>query len=128
MSVDIQSKEGQQIIQDLARKCDVVVENFLPGTLEKYSLGWDNLSAINPSLIHCSITGYGHEGLYSSRPGYDVMAQAMGGMMHITGPAGPDGEPCKLGVALIDIITGLHAHGAILAALRQRDADPERKV
>jgi len=102
----------------LARKSDVLVENFVPGKLDKIGMGYDAVSAVNPCLIYCSVTGFGRDGPYASRPGFDVIAASLGGLMHITGPR--DGPPCKVGVALTDVCTGLFAHGAIMAALLQR--------
>ncbi|GAV01681.1 hypothetical protein RvY_12355-2 [Ramazzottius varieornatus] len=116
--VDIGSPKGAQIIQEMAKSCDVLVENFLPGKLKSYGLGYEELSRLNPGIVYCSISGYGASGPYSGRGGYDVIVSALGGMMHITGPE--KGEPCKVGTAMTDISTGLYAHGAILAALLRR--------
>lgn len=116
--VDLKSYEGREIIKQLANQSDVLVENYLPGKLEKFGLGYEDLKKINPQLIYCSITGYGSTGPYASRPGYDVISSSIGGLIHVTGPE--DGPPCKTGVALTDLATGLYAHGAILAALFQR--------
>ncbi|XP_055613866.1 succinate--hydroxymethylglutarate CoA-transferase [Uranotaenia lowii] len=117
-SVCVDLKKGKSVIYDLARKCDVLVENYIPGKLDQMGLGYDQLSRIAPSLIYCSITGYGSEGPYKTRPGYDVIAASIGGLLHITGSE--DGPPAKVGVAITDIATGLYAHGAILAAILQR--------
>nr|CAG4649319.1 EOG090X05UC [Scapholeberis mucronata]SVE93605.1 EOG090X05UC [Scapholeberis mucronata] len=116
--VNLKSPEGKQIIQELAKQSDVLVENYLPGKMEDYGLGYEDLKKINPQLIYCSITGYGSTGPYATRPGYDVIASSMGGLIYVTGPE--DGPPCKTGVALTDLATGLYAHGAIMAALLQR--------
>nr|SVE70411.1 EOG090X05UC [Daphnia similis]SVE71035.1 EOG090X05UC [Daphnia similis]SVE72298.1 EOG090X05UC [Daphnia similis] len=116
--IDLKSHNGMKIIQELAMQSDVLVENYLPGKMEEYGLGYEDLKKINPQLIYCSITGYGSSGPYASRPGYDVIASSMGGLMYVTGPE--DGVPCKTGVALTDLATGLYAHGAIMAALFQR--------
>ena len=116
--VDISTSEGSEIIRKLAAKSDVIVENYLPGKLSKYGLSYEDLKEKCPHLIYCSITGYGQEGPYKNRPGYDVIAAGMGGLMHITGPK--DGGPCRVGVAMTDISTGLYAYGAILAAILQR--------
>nr|CAG4640011.1 EOG090X05UC [Daphnia pulex]SVE84859.1 EOG090X05UC [Daphnia pulex] len=116
--IDLKSEEGKKIIEQLAMQSDVLVENYLPGKMEEYGLGYEDLKKINPQLIYCSITGYGSTGPYASRPGYDVIASSIGGLIHITGPE--DGAPCKTGVALTDLATGLYAHGAIMAALFQR--------
>ena len=127
LTINIKSPKGQSILHDLISKSDILVENFLPNTLKQYNLDYnyliDPLNNINRSLIYCSITGFGQTGPYSDRGGYDVVIQGMGGLMDITGEEREDSEPCKTGVALIDIITGLYAHGAILAALRSRDND-----
>lgn len=116
--VNLKTEAGRKIIYDLAAKSDVLVENYVPGKLDKLQLGYPHLKTIAPHLIYCSITGYGSKGPYSKRPGYDAIAASIGGLMHITGPQ--DGEPCKTGVALTDTATGLYAHGAIMAALIKR--------
>lgn len=118
--VDMKSQEGKDIILKLSTKCDVLIENFVPGTLNKLGLGYEDIKRISPHLIYCSITGYGSRGPYKNRPGYDVIAASYGGLMSITGPR--NGPPCKVGVAVTDIATGLYAHGAILAALLERAA------
>lgn len=117
-SICVDLKTGTDIMYDLVRKCDILVENYVPGKLSQYGLGYEDLKKISPSLIYCSITGYGSVGPYAKRPGYDVIAASMGGLLNITGPA--DGPPTKVGVAVTDLATGLYAHGAILAALLQR--------
>lgn len=117
-SVCIDLKTGTDVIYDLAKKCDVLVENYVPGKLSEYNLGYEHISQIAPSIIYCSITGYGSVGPYAKKPGYDVIAASIGGLLHITGPE--DGPPAKVGVAVTDLATGLYAHGAILAALLQR--------
>lgn len=114
----IDLKRGTNIIYDLAEKCDILVENYVPGKLSEYNLGYEDIKKINPSLIYCSITGYGSVGPYAKRPGYDVIAASMGGLLHITGSE--NGPPSKVGVAVTDLATGLYAHGAIMAALLQR--------
>jgi crotonobetainyl-CoA:carnitine CoA-transferase CaiB-like acyl-CoA transferase len=106
----------------LAREADVIVENFRPGVMDKLGLGYDALSADNPRLVYCSITGFG-AGAGASLPGYDLLVQALGGLMSITGS--PDGEPQKVGVALVDVLAGLFSTVGILAALRHRDATGE---
>ncbi|KAK9872923.1 hypothetical protein WA026_020275 [Henosepilachna vigintioctopunctata] len=116
--LDLKSSGGRDIIYELAKKCDVLVENYVPGTLNKYKLGYDDLKKVAPHIVYCSITGYGSQGLYKKKPGYDVIAASVGGLLYITGPT--DGEPVKVGVAVTDIATGLYAHGAILAALIQK--------
>ncbi|KAA9160524.1 CoA transferase [Amycolatopsis acidicola] len=124
LCLDFTDAADLRTVRSLAARCDVLVENFRPGTLEKYGLGYSRLTADNPGLVYCSITGFGtHEGAHL--PGYDLIAQAAGGLMSITGPPG---EPSKAGVALVDVITGLHATIGIQAALRHRDATGEGQV
>lgn len=118
VAIDISKPEGQALISELAAKCDVLVENFKMGGLEKYGLDYLSLKAVNPRLVYCSITGFGHSGPRAHQPGYDLMVQGLSGLMSITGQ--PDGEPQKVGVALVDVMTGLHACIAVLAALNQR--------
>ncbi|MBP6786464.1 MAG: CoA transferase [Candidatus Promineofilum sp.] len=118
LTLDLKSAEGQAIARRLVATADVVVENFMPGTTAAFGLDYDTLSAGQPGLIYCSITGYGQTGPYRDRPGYDFMIQAEGGIMSITGPAG--GEPHKVGVAIVDISAGLYAMTAVLAALHHR--------
>ena len=113
--IDMAAQQGQQLILKLVEKCDVLIENFKVGGLNKYGLDYDSLKSINPKLVYCSITGFGQTGPYSDRAGYDFMIQAMGGLMSVTGEA--DGEPMKVGVALADVMTGLYAANAIQAAL-----------
>ena len=119
LAVDIGSAEGQELIRRLAAESDVLVENFKTGVLKKYGLDYDRIREVNPALVYCSITGFGQTGPYAARPGYDLLIQAMGGLMSITGPE--DGEPCKVGVAVSDIMCGMYSAVAILAALRARD-------
>lgn len=115
LCVDMSAPKGQQLIKQLAAEADVLIENFKVGGLAKYGLSFDALSAINPRLVYCSITGFGQFGPYKDRPGYDFMIQAMGGLMSITGSE--DGEPMKVGVAVADVMTGLYASSAIQGAL-----------
>ncbi|XP_049283106.1 succinate--hydroxymethylglutarate CoA-transferase [Anopheles funestus] len=117
-SVCVNLKTGREVIYELAKKCDVLVENYVPGKLDGLGLGYNALKTIAPSLVYCSITGFGSEGPYKTKPGYDVIAASMGGLLHITG--NENGPPAKVGIAITDIATGLYAHGAILAALLQR--------
>lgn len=119
VELDIASPDGAEAVRRLAATCDVVVENFKTGGLKKYGLDYASLSAVNPRLIYCSITGFGQSGPDAHRAGYDYMIQAMGGLMSITGqPDGASGaEPMKVGVAVVDLFTGLYASNAILAAL-----------
>lgn len=120
VAIDISKPEGQALIRELALQCDVLVENFKVGGLEKYGLDYLSLKAVNPRLVYCSITGFGHSGPRAHQPGYDLMVQGLSGLMSITGD--PAGEPQKVGVALVDVMTGLHACIAVLAALNQRHA------
>ncbi|NBR12555.1 MAG: CoA transferase, partial [Alphaproteobacteria bacterium] len=103
IAVDFETAEGQAIIKRLAAHADVLIENFKVGGLKKYGLDYESLKAINPKLIYCSVTGFGQDGPYAERAGYDFMIQAMGGIMDLTGA--PDGEPQKIGVAFADIFT-----------------------
>jgi formyl-CoA transferase len=119
ITLDIKTPEAQQIIRELAAQSDIVVENFKHGTLEKIGLGYDQLSEENPRLIWATISGYGPDGPMADKPGYDFVAQGEAGIMAITGE--PDGEPMKVGVAIVDVTTGLYTAVAILAALRDRD-------
>ena len=121
--IDMASPEGQTLIRSLAEKADVVIENFKVGGLKKYGLDYESLKAVNPRLIYCSITGFGQNGPYAQRAGYDFMIQGMGGIMSVTGqPDGaPGAEPMKMGVAFADIFTGLHAVIGIEAALFHRE-------
>jgi formyl-CoA transferase len=116
--VDFKTQKGQEILRELIKRSDVLVENFLPGTLTRFSLDFDSASVINPHLIYCSITGFGQTGPLRDKPGYDFMIQAMGGLMSITGE--PDGEPMKVGVAVADLFAGQNAVIAVLAALQAR--------
>ncbi|KAF5017780.1 hypothetical protein F66182_10265 [Fusarium sp. NRRL 66182] len=118
VAVSFKEKDGARLIQTLAADVDVIVENYLPGTLKKYGLDYKTLSNVNPRLIYASITGYGQTGPYSSRAGFDVMVEAEMGLMHITGPR--DGPPVKVGVAVTDLTTGLYAANSILAAIIER--------
>jgi crotonobetainyl-CoA:carnitine CoA-transferase CaiB-like acyl-CoA transferase len=120
VSIDLASAEGQARVRELVRDADIVIENFKAGGLARYGLDHAGLAAINPRLVYCSITGFGQDGPYAARPGYDFMIQAMGGIMDLTGE--PDGAPQRVGVAFADIFTGVYASTAILAALRARDA------
>ena len=113
--IDMSKPAGQDLIRELVKHCDVLIENFKVGGLKKYGLDYDSLKGLNPKLVYCSITGFGQTGPYADRAGYDFMIQAMGGMMSVTGEA--DGEPMKIGVALADVLTGLYAANAIQSAL-----------
>ncbi|KAF9123098.1 hypothetical protein BGX30_001622 [Mortierella sp. GBA39] len=118
ITVNIRTPQGRDLIHDLVKKCDVLVENYVPGKLDEMGLGYEQLRALNPRLIYTSITGYGQTGPYRMRPGYDVMIEAEAGLMYITGEE--NGTPVKVGVAVTDLTTGLYAHGAIMAALLAR--------
>jgi len=127
VTVDISKPEGQKIIRDLAAKSDVVVENYKVGGLAKYKLTYEDLKDENPGLIYCSITGFGQDGPYAPRAGYDYMIQAMGGMMSITGEEDgrPGGGPMRVGVAMADLSTGLYSTIAIVAAIAHRERTGE---
>ena len=120
ITLDLKSEEGKIILTKLARDADIVVENFKVGTLDRLGIGYSDLSSVNPELIWCSITGYGQDGPYAGKAGYDFVAQGEAGIMSITGEA--NGEPMKVGVAVVDITTGLFSSNAILAALHARHA------
>lgn len=124
ITVDMAHPEGQALLRRMAAEADVVVENFKVGGLRQYGLDYDSLSVLNPRLVYCSITGFGQDGPYAERAGYDLMVQAMCGLMSVTGQADgePGGGPLKVGVAVVDIFTGLYASNAILAALHARRA------
>lgn len=123
IALDMATPEGADTIRQLATKCDIVVENFKTGGLKKYGLDYASLKAINPSLIYCSITGFGQTGPNAGLAGYDLMAQGYGGIMSLTGE--PDGAPMKVGVGITDVMCGMYAATAILAALRHRDQTGE---
>ncbi|MEK9794004.1 MAG: CaiB/BaiF CoA-transferase family protein, partial [Hyphomicrobiales bacterium] len=123
LTLDLSSSEGQAIAKELISKSDILVENFKVGTLKKYNLDYDSLKDEFPSLIYCSITGFGQTGPYANRPAYDALVQAMGGVMSLTGE--PDGEPMKVGVSIADLMAGMYATVSVLAALRHRDKTNE---
>ncbi len=120
VAIDIASEAGQALIRRMLTRCDVLVENFKVGDLARYGLGWEQLEAEFPWLVYCSVTGFGQTGPYAPRAGYDYLAQGLGGIMSLTGE--PDGLPMKVGVGIADIMCGMYASVAILAALRHRDA------
>jgi glutaryl-CoA transferase len=122
VTVNIAIAEGQALVRELARGSDVLIENYKYGDLARYGLGYEELRALNPGLVYCSVTGFGHTGPFRQRPGYDFMIQGMGGMMSVTGePDGaPGGGPQRAGVPIADIITGMYASIAICAALAHR--------
>jgi len=118
LSVNLKDPRGIDIIRELAKKADILIENFKTGDLARYGLDYETLSELNPGLIYASITGYGHTGPRAQEPGYDAAVQAMSGIMEMTGEAG--GEPVKVGVAWIDVLAGVHTATAVLAALHER--------
>ncbi|XP_027691749.1 succinate--hydroxymethylglutarate CoA-transferase isoform X2 [Vombatus ursinus] len=118
IAVNIKDPKGVQIIRKLAAVCDVFVENYVPGKLLEMGLGYEDISQVAPHIVYCSITGYGQTGPLSDRAGYDAVASAVSGLMHITGPE--DGDPVRPGVAMTDLATGLYSYGAIMAGLLQR--------
>lgn len=126
LTINIQTPEGQEIIRQLARISDVMIENFRTGVLEEIGLGYPNLHGLYPKLIYCSISGYGRTGPFAERPGYDAILQAEGGIMSTTGPV--DGPPSRVGIPIIDITSGMFAATAILAALHARDLTGEGQL
>lgn len=122
VTIDIKDPAGQELVKKLAAKSDFLIENYKVGGLRKYGLAYEDLRKLNRGLIYCSITGFGQSGPYKDRAGYDLMIQAMGGLMSITGlPDGtPGGGPVKAGVAITDLFTGMYAVVAMLAALEHR--------
>jgi formyl-CoA transferase len=122
LTLDLSNPQGQSIARELAARCDVLLENFKFGDLERYGLGYTQLQAVNPGLIYCSVTGFGHSGPWRERPGYDFMIQGMGGLMSVTGERDdrPGGGPQKAGIPIADLITGMYASVAICAALAHR--------
>ncbi len=119
VTVDFAKPEGAEIVRRLAPQCQILVENFKTGGLKKYGLDYASIAAVNPSIVYCSITGFGQTGPYAKRPGYDYIVQGMGGLMSLTGE--PDGEPMKSAVAVADLFTGMYAVTAVLAALRHAE-------
>lgn len=124
VTVNIAAPKGQEIVRALAAKADVLIENYKVGDLKRYGLDYEALRALNPRLIYCSVTGYGQSGPYAGKPGYDAVFQAQGGLMSVTGNPDhkPGGGPMKVGPSIVDVLTGLNASNAILAALYHRDA------
>jgi crotonobetainyl-CoA:carnitine CoA-transferase CaiB-like acyl-CoA transferase len=122
ITVNLSKPEGQQLVRELAKQCDVLVENYKVGDLARYGLGYDDLKKDHPGLIYCSVTGFGQTGPDKDRPGYDFMAQGMGGLMSITGERDdlPGGGPQRVGVPIIDMTTGMYATIAICAAIANR--------
>jgi glutaryl-CoA transferase len=122
ITVNLAAADGQRIARELAAKCDVLLENYKPGDLGRYGLGYDDLKQVNSRLVYCSVTGFGHTGPYRDRPGYDFMIQGMGGLMSVTGERDdlPGGGPQKAGIPIADIMTGMYATVAVCAALAHR--------
>ena len=120
VTVDIAKPEGQALVRRLLDQCDVLIENFKAGGLARYGLAYPDLAEAFPRLVYCSITGFGQDGPYAPRAGYDFLIQGMGGIMSLTGE--PDGQPMKVAVGIADVMCGMYASSAILAALRHRDA------
>ena len=118
ITIDLKNPRGSGLVKELAKVSDVLIENFTPGLMKGFGLDYETLREHNPRLIYCSISAYGQDGPYRDRPGYDMVLSAVGGLMWITGPEG--GEPCKVGVAITDVLTGVYASGAIMAAMIQR--------
>jgi len=123
LTLNLKAEKGRNIIKQLVADSDILIENFKPGSMQRMGLDYESLSQDNPGLIYCSISGYGQTGPYRERPGYDFMIQAQGGIMSVTGPA--EGEPHKVGVAIVDITAGLFAASAILSALHHRQRTGE---
>jgi len=122
ITVNLTHPEGQRLVRELVAKCDVLIENYKVGDLDRYGLGYKDLAAVSPRLVYCSVTGFGQTGPYRERPGYDFMAQGMGGLMSISGEPDeiPGGGPMRAGVPVIDIFAGMYATIAICAALAHR--------
>jgi crotonobetainyl-CoA:carnitine CoA-transferase CaiB-like acyl-CoA transferase len=123
ITVDLSVAAGQELVRKLAAQCDVLLENYKFGDLARYRLGYEDLKAVNPGLVYCSVTGFGQTGPYRERPGYDFMIQGMGGLMSITGERDdlPGGGPQRVGVPIVDIMTGMYATIAVCAALAHRE-------
>ena len=119
IAVDLKNPRGVELVKELALASDVLVENFTPGLMKRFGLDYETLRELNPRLVYCSVTAYGQDGPYRDRPGYDMVLSAVGGLMWITGER--DGNPCKVGVAITDVLTGVYASGAITAALLWRE-------
>ncbi len=122
ITINLSNEQGQQLVRELAKDVDVIVENYKVGDLARYGLGYEDIKAINPGIIYCSVTGFGQTGPYKDRPGYDFMAQGMGGLMSVTGERDdlPGGGPQRVGVPIIDMSTGMYASVAICAAIAHR--------
>jgi formyl-CoA transferase len=127
VTIDLAKAEGQALVRELIERCDVLVENFKVGDLARYGLGYEQARVLNPRIVYCSITGFGQTGPYRDRAGYDFLIQGMGGLMSLTGERDdlPGGGPQKVGVAIADLMTGMYATVAIMAALWERNASGE---
>lgn len=123
VAVDISKPDGAEVVRQMAKQCDILIENFKLGGLKAYGLSYDDLKDSHPELVYCSITGFGQTGPNRDKPGYDVMAQGYGGIMSLTGE--PEGHPTKVAVGIADVMCGMYASTAILAALRHRDKTGE---
>jgi formyl-CoA transferase len=119
ISIDLKNPRGVELVREIAKVSDVLVENFTPGLMKRFGLDYDTLKQLNPRLVYLSVTAYGQDGPYRDRPGYDMVLSAVGGLMWITGEQ--DGDPCKVGVAITDVLTGVYASGAVMAALLWRE-------
>ena len=115
-----------KIVKTLAKEADVMIESFRAGTLARMGLGYDDIKAINPDIVYCTISGYGRTGPMASKPGYDLIIQAYSGLMHLTGE--PDGAPQRVGFSLVDLFTGMLAYGSIVTALYHRDKTGEGQL
>lgn len=127
VTIDLADPNGQRVVRELAAQSDIVLENFKAGTLERYGLGYDDLKAVKPDIIYCSITGFGQTGPKRDHAAYDFMIQAMGGLMSVTGERDdlPGGGPQKVGIPIVDIMTGMYAAVSVLAALAKRERSGE---
>ncbi len=123
MTLNLKEQEARDLFKNMVKKADIVLENYRPGTMEKFGLGYEELKKINPRIIYAACSGFGHTGPYSQKPGYDILAQAMGGIMSITGPEG--GEPVRVGASIGDIIAGLFTTIGVLMALHHRTISGE---
>lgn len=123
ITLNLKSQEGKEILRELAKKSDVLVENFRPGTMDDLGLGYQSLRELHPGLVYCAITGFGSVGPEAQRPGYDLIAQGMGGIMSVTGP--PEGPPYRVGIAQADIVAGMFAAYGIMVALYHRERTGE---
>lgn len=123
ISINFKDSEQEKVLRELCQEADIIIENFRPGVLAKYNLGYDNLSASNPRLVYCSISGFGQEGIYSNKGAFDVTVQAISGIMSVTGEE--EGSPAKCGIPIADFVTGLYASYSILAAVREVEQSGE---